>query len=129
MIIKRVKFLQLYKCAFGLKWKIKIISLVNLFLLLFISFIILFGTIYGLIVNSMNFGIYQEKIKHFNLEWLSNVWNFYNCISMHLDWNEKLKLFHYLTYFCYYHGPHCTFWHYSWVPLSTNFYLYLQYFQ
>ena len=53
-------------------------------------------------IDSMNFGIYQEKIKHFNLEWLSNVWNFYSCISVRLDWNEKLKLFHYSTYFCYY---------------------------
>ena len=33
--------------------------------------------------------------------------------SVRLDWNEKLKLFHYLAYFYYYYGSHCTFWPYS----------------
>ena len=36
------------KCVFGLQWKIKIISLFNLFLLLFMSPIALFGTIHRL---------------------------------------------------------------------------------
>ena len=35
------------ECAFGLKWKIKIILLFSLFLLLFIGHTSLFGTIHG----------------------------------------------------------------------------------
>ena len=35
------------KCAFGWRWKIKIISLFSLFLLLFIGLTALFGTIHG----------------------------------------------------------------------------------
>ena len=38
-------------------------------------------------------------------------------VSVRLDADEKLKLFYYSVYFFYYSWLHCTFWHYSWVPL------------
>ena len=38
-------------------------------------------------------------------------------LNVRLDWDEKLKLFYYLTYFCYYLRASLHFWYYSWTPL------------
>ena len=38
-------------------------------------------------------------------------------ISVHLAVDEKLKLFNYLAYFCYYLWAPLHFWHYSWAIL------------
>ena len=61
-----VRYLYLYKvifltikCAFGLGLKIKIISLFNLFLLLFMSLTVFFGIIHGShCIISANFYLY-----------------------------------------------------------------------
>ena len=60
------------KCVFGLQWKIKIISLFNLFLLLFMSLITLFGTIHRLYCTistnfylctfNNNFSVLKKKV-------------------------------------------------------------------
>ena len=48
-----------YRCAFGLRWKMKIISLFSLFLLLFMGLIALFSTIHRLHCTiSINFYLY-----------------------------------------------------------------------
>ena len=53
---------------------------------------------------------------------------------LHQECLAKIKKPAYFTIqliFTIIHGPHCTFWYYSWVALyiSTNFYLYVQCFQ
>ena len=100
------------KCAFGLKWKIKIISLFNLFLLLFMSPTILFQLTFTLsiVLSTIIFQFQQNK-------WYPNT-------SVHLDWNEKIKIISLFSlflllfmgptaFFGTIHGLHCT--------ISTNF--------
>ena len=59
--LKKKKKSKLIECAFGMKWKIKIILLFNLFLLLFMGLTALFGTIHGSYSTiSTNFYIYLQ---------------------------------------------------------------------
>ena len=52
------------RCAFGLEWKMKIISLFNLFLLPFISYTVLFDIIHGLYYTILtNFYIYLRYLQ------------------------------------------------------------------
>ena len=53
-----------------------------------------------------------------NLDLTKNTqYRFPNRSRVRLAPAQKVSLFYYLVYFCYYSWSHCTFWYYSWIPL------------